>query len=189
MIIKVKVILRSKSFPVADPGFLVGGGAEPLGGTDLQHKHFSVKMNAKMKELDPVGGGTCRQRPLDPPMNPDSICKCFEFYHGAGSEPSTGQIFVRIICSISSCKAILLLSWLSDVSFDVGVTLQTCFSKAEHDGRHDLKSYNRNDCVLIVICEPYQGCETPFIKSSSTANVTKISAQIPKTNKFVSEYF
>ena len=32
------------------------GGAEPLGGTNLQRGNFLAKMYAKMKELDPVGG-------------------------------------------------------------------------------------------------------------------------------------
>ena len=53
---------------MADPGFLVGGGAEPLGGANLRRGHFSVKMYAKTKELDPVGGGACWRRPLDPPV-------------------------------------------------------------------------------------------------------------------------
>ena len=43
------------------------GGAEPLGDTNLQNRHFSVKMYAKMKELDPVGG-RAGGAPLDPPM-------------------------------------------------------------------------------------------------------------------------
>ena len=42
---------------MVDPGFPVGGGANPLGGTNLQHVHFSAKTHAKMKEIDPVGGG------------------------------------------------------------------------------------------------------------------------------------
>ena len=41
-----------------------GGGAEPFGGgANLQRGYFSAKMYAKMKELDPVGGGTRRRRP------------------------------------------------------------------------------------------------------------------------------
>ena len=44
---------------VADPGFPVGGGA------NLQCVHFLAKTHAKMKEMDPVGGGGRRQRPLD----------------------------------------------------------------------------------------------------------------------------
>ena len=51
---------------VADPGFSVGG-ADPLGGADLQRVHFLVKTNAKTKEMDPVGGR--RRRPLDPPTH------------------------------------------------------------------------------------------------------------------------
>ena len=39
---------------VADPGFPFGGGGD---GANLQHGHFSVETRAKMKELDPVGGG------------------------------------------------------------------------------------------------------------------------------------
>ena len=40
---------RKQDFPL--------GGAEPLGGADLQCGHFLAKMYAKTKELDPVGGG------------------------------------------------------------------------------------------------------------------------------------
>ena len=43
---------------VADPGFPVGGGTDPLGGgANLWRIHFSVKTYVKMKEIDPVGGG------------------------------------------------------------------------------------------------------------------------------------
>ena len=55
---------------MADPGFPFGVGADPLGGADLQRIHFSAKMYAKTKEMDPVGGvhagGT--PPPPDPPM-------------------------------------------------------------------------------------------------------------------------
>ena len=55
---------------VADPGFPVWGGADPLGGQPLTWVQFSVKTYTKTKELDPVGGegGARRRRPLDPPM-------------------------------------------------------------------------------------------------------------------------
>ena len=43
---------------MADPGFPVGGGAPThWGGANLRRVHFLVKMYAKMKEMDPVGGG------------------------------------------------------------------------------------------------------------------------------------
>ena len=50
---------------MADPGFSIVGATDPLGGTDLRHVHFSVKMYAKTKEIDPVGGGggTCQWHP------------------------------------------------------------------------------------------------------------------------------
>ena len=56
---------------MADPGFPVGGDANPLGGANLRCVHFSAKTYAKMKEIDPVGGGGARRRrpPLDPPIN------------------------------------------------------------------------------------------------------------------------
>ena len=54
---------------VADPGFPVGGVVHPLGGgVDLRCGFFSVKMDAKTKELGPIGGGVRPARPLDPPM-------------------------------------------------------------------------------------------------------------------------
>ena len=33
------------------------GGADLLGGANLRHVHFLAKTCAKMKEIDPVGGG------------------------------------------------------------------------------------------------------------------------------------
>ena len=58
---------RSSHHTVADPGFPVGGGPEPLRGADLRCEHFLAKTYVKTKELDPVGGAR-RRRPLDPPM-------------------------------------------------------------------------------------------------------------------------
>ena len=49
---------------MADPGFPVGGAPTGWGGTNLRRIHFSAKMYAKTKEIDPVGGAA----PLDPPM-------------------------------------------------------------------------------------------------------------------------
>ena len=54
---------RISSNSVADPVFSVGG-ADPLGGADLQCGCFSAETCAKIKEL---GSGACRH-PLDPPM-------------------------------------------------------------------------------------------------------------------------
>ena len=54
----------------ADPGFPVGGAPTRWGGANLRHVHFSAKMYAKMKEIDPVGGGVrAGSAPLDPPMS------------------------------------------------------------------------------------------------------------------------
>ena len=47
------IILQS----VADPGFPIGGAPTRWGGTNLRCVHFSAKMYAKTKEIDPVGGG------------------------------------------------------------------------------------------------------------------------------------
>ena len=47
---------RIQDFPLG------GGGADPLGGANLQRVHFL----AKTKEIDPVGGGA--RAPPDPPM-------------------------------------------------------------------------------------------------------------------------
>ena len=61
--------LETFPFSVADPGFPVGGGANPLGGANLQSVHFSAKTYAKTKEMDPVGGGHVPAvPPLDPPI-------------------------------------------------------------------------------------------------------------------------
>ena len=71
-----KVQARSLSAPVR-VGVEVGsgrsrifcwGGADQLGGANLRHICFSVKTNAKMKELDPVGGHV--------PGAPPWICQC-----------------------------------------------------------------------------------------------------------------
>ena len=54
---------------VADPGFPFGWGGGKrqavAGGADLRHGHFSAKIYAKTKELDPVGGGA----PVAPPRS------------------------------------------------------------------------------------------------------------------------
>ena len=47
---------------MADPGFPIGGGADPLGGTDLQRGVFWAETYAKAKELGPVRGGEGRGR-------------------------------------------------------------------------------------------------------------------------------
>ena len=54
-----------KTVDVASGGSRISrwGGADPLGGADLQRVHFL----AKTKEIDPVGGGP-GGAPLDPPM-------------------------------------------------------------------------------------------------------------------------
>ena len=45
----------------ADSGFPVGGAPTLIGGgTNLRHRHFSVKTYVKMKEFGPVGGGGAR---------------------------------------------------------------------------------------------------------------------------------
>ena len=51
--------LRIQDFPLGV------GAPSRLVGTDFRRGHFLVKMYAKMKELDPIGGGA---PPLDPPM-------------------------------------------------------------------------------------------------------------------------
>ena len=52
----------------ADPGFPVGAWTR-FGGVDLQHGHFLVKMNVKMKESGPVGGVRRKILDVDPPMS------------------------------------------------------------------------------------------------------------------------
>ena len=56
---------------MADPGFPVGGGVDPLGwGMDLRHGHFLAKMYVKMKEFGPVGG----RAPGTPPRSANVLC-------------------------------------------------------------------------------------------------------------------
>ena len=59
-------------FPVADPGFPVGGGVDLVrGAVDPRGGYVSKILHVKMKESGPVGGGARRARPpLDPPMVP-----------------------------------------------------------------------------------------------------------------------
>ena len=59
------------SITVTDPGFSVGGAPTRWGGADLQHVHFLAKMYAKMKQLDPVGGGHV---PAAPPGSATALC-------------------------------------------------------------------------------------------------------------------
>ena len=56
-------------FPVADPGFPVGGCGPIRRGMDLRHGCFLAKMYVKMKELGPIGGHAPSMPPLDPPIN------------------------------------------------------------------------------------------------------------------------
>ena len=93
--VKVTVIFRSRLLwndPVADPGFPVGGGADPLvGGTNLQCIHFSAKMYVKMKEMDPVGGGGGGGRAGGAPRirQWNQMVMCFDFYPEAGGQLSS----------------------------------------------------------------------------------------------------
>ena len=53
---------------VADPGFPVGGGADPLGGAPTSDAYtFWQKCMQKQKKWILLGG-TCQRHPLDPPM-------------------------------------------------------------------------------------------------------------------------
>ena len=47
------------------------GGADPLGGTNLQCVHFLVKTYPKMKEIDPVGGVHASSAP---PGSTNDVC-------------------------------------------------------------------------------------------------------------------
>ena len=68
------LLQRPNGDSVADPGFPIGGAPTHWGGANLRHGHFLVKMYAKMKEIDPVGGGgRAAAPPLDPPMG--VLCK------------------------------------------------------------------------------------------------------------------
>ena len=61
---------------VADPGFPVGGDADPLGGgANLRHIHFSAKTYAKTKEIDPVGGACA----MVPPGSTNALYSALPF--------------------------------------------------------------------------------------------------------------
>ena len=64
---KIQIQWRIQDFPLRGAPTRWGGGG---GGANLRRIHFLAKMYAKMKEIDPVGGGggTCWQHPLDLPM-------------------------------------------------------------------------------------------------------------------------
>ena len=49
--------LEPQWYSVAEPGFPVGGALTHWGGANLRRIHFLAKTYAKMKEVDPVGGG------------------------------------------------------------------------------------------------------------------------------------
>ena len=59
---------KSRYLSVVDPGFPIGRRG-PIVGLDLRHRHFSVKMYAKTKELGPVGG----RAPGTPPRS-TNVC-------------------------------------------------------------------------------------------------------------------
>ena len=48
---------KNRFYAGADPGFPLGGVDPFLGGIDLQHESFSVKMYVKIEELDAMWGG------------------------------------------------------------------------------------------------------------------------------------
>ena len=73
---------------MADPGFPVAG-VDPLGGVDLRHGNFLVKMYVKISELGPVeGGGLRRARHLDPSGNKGlkflAVMVCFKAVQNHG---------------------------------------------------------------------------------------------------------
>ena len=70
----VHILENNFVFAVADPGFPVGGDADPLGGgANLRRVHFSAKTYVKTKKIDPVGGGGGGGAPAAPPLDPPMI--------------------------------------------------------------------------------------------------------------------
>ena len=67
------------TFTVADPGLPVGGRRAIGGGADLRHGCFLAKTYAKMKELDPVGGGGGRMPAAPPGSASDPIAFLHDF--------------------------------------------------------------------------------------------------------------
>ena len=67
----------------------------PLGGVDLRHGHFSVKMDAKTKELGPVGGCT----PGSPPRSANIISYSTvksQNSKGCGEAPSSALVQIAV---------------------------------------------------------------------------------------------
>ena len=65
-------------YPVADPGFPVGGGMDLVGGAvDPRGGYISKILHVKTKESGPIGGARAgRPPPLDPPMLSVARWKC-----------------------------------------------------------------------------------------------------------------
>ena len=90
----------------ADPGFPIGGAPSLVGGgTNLQHRRFSVKTYVKTKEFGPVGGGTCRKllyvdpplviangSPIDKLMLAQSAARLTLVQEVASSSPTAGRL-------------------------------------------------------------------------------------------------
>ena len=82
--------------PVADPGFPVGGGAEPLGGAPtsdvgaFQQKRKNLIMLGGARRRRPPGsanGYQCQDH-FRIKVNTETNCMCLDFYHKSGDGPS-----------------------------------------------------------------------------------------------------
>ena len=133
-LLRILFILSISAEPVADPGFFVEGGTEPLGGggTNLRCRCFLAKMCAKMKELDPIGGEGAR-RWCPPPLGSANVkagviplgfnlkymsyfictlrenaqCKCSSIVFGSKRSPWNNKRIKKI--KYTSCWILLLI--------------------------------------------------------------------------------
>ena len=104
-------------FPVADPGFTRGGGANSPGGANIRFCQFFPKTAWNWKNLDPGEGGGARPKfyYVDPPLVPIETARLFMcLLHGI---PSPVKCFMttslqKSIWQFAKKLIFTLLCWL-----------------------------------------------------------------------------
>ena len=83
---------------MADPGFPVGGGVDPLGGESLTQALFGKNVCENERIGSRRGGGVHPARPLDPPM--DYYKSIFKYFNI--SKNKFTENFIRFIQNVKS---------------------------------------------------------------------------------------